>query len=90
MGYGIQEGDRVRWTLSGSSIEVEVVSLPKNPLAMVKVRDANGREQMAPRSDLYVINREVEGISFQVRSDPRVGGSEDAAFDHGSSERGGK
>jgi hypothetical protein len=90
MAYGIQEGDRVRMTLSGVSVEVEVVSLPKNPLAMVKVRGPNGRELMAPRSDLHAINREEEGIRFHGRSDPRVGGSEDAAFDHGSSERGGK
>jgi hypothetical protein len=87
---GIQEGDRVRMTSSAGSTEVEVVSVPSNPIAMVKVRGPNGHELFVPRSDLHAIDREEEGITFHGRSDPRVGGSEDAAFDHGSSERGGR
>jgi hypothetical protein len=85
---GIQAGDRVLMITSAGSVEVEVVSLPRTPFGMTKVRGPNGHETLVPMSDLHAINREGEGIPFHGRSDPRVGGSTEAAFDYGSSERG--
>jgi hypothetical protein len=87
MAFDFQEGDIVRWTSSAGSTEVEVVKLPTTPFGMVKVRGENGHELHAPADQLHPLQGE-EGIAFQGRSDPRVGSSEDAAFDQGSNERG--
>lgn len=87
MAFDFQEGDIVRWVSSAGSTDVEVVTLPTTPFGMVKVRAQNDHELHVPRDQLQAI-QEQEGIAFHGRSDPRVGSSEDAAFDRGRSERG--
>lgn len=47
-----KEGQEVIHTVGGTEFNVTVVQVPKNPLAMVKVRLEDGREMMVGRNTL--------------------------------------